>query len=1220
MKRIIGSHFNKLFLAFILIFLMIGSFISLNVYASNNQNVESIIEEKKYYNGSIDDEFSDDNIIIVLSKEESNKYKEYTAADFPEIDCKSVSDLTSSTVEMLKNNKIEEIKKSLIDLDKFRRILSLELVEKSKENVIESIKKLEKRVEILSAEPNSYIQLCGTPSGSRVSEQWAFENVKAFDAWNICQDASQVIVGVLDSGIDANHSALANRIHRSEFLKDTLHRDFTNDTESGGIVYIPSDPNGHGTHVAGIIGAAGDVSGVCWDVKLVSLRTFDTKGIANPIWLIRAIDYAAKVGIPILNCSWVINENWTDLEQVIQAYKGLVVCAAGNAGNDIDEEKVYPASYNLANILTVGAIDSKNNRGVWTKNIFESSKGHSSSYGQNSVDIYAPGVGILSTVPNNGYETKSGTSMATPFVTGAAALLLAANSNLSALEIKDAILFGADSISIKVPASNCVGNKKQNVLKLNIYDSLKHVAFKVDSSGKKIVGTWFNAYGEINIPNIINGINITTIGEKAFYGCSNLTKISIPNTVENIEVSAFQGCYNLTSATLSSRLKYIEDFAFASCSNLTTIQLPYYLTKIGNYAFTDCIGLSEVIIKNGLTSIGDGAFEKCSNLEKVIIERERNIELGVNAFDECKSTLEIVVPINRVAEYKNKINWLNYKSIIVPNSLEFSELWLSCTSHYHYKTQLPPEYNQIYKLNVECAKTYKITSIASDEVKMNLYDSNMVLLGSFTNEIIQYLNKGVYYVDLEFSSNHSYGIIDTAYELKWASDGENIRFNKNNNVLQHLHKVADKEYKSEMFYLNMKGTGFFKFTLIGTTIDGTKVYYPEGAITIYRDKERTLFIDKFYSSEYSNLGLTNQEQNQMIVYLSQNGNYYIDVNMTTNELESLYLKIEYVDTQKLDLFNLSEDYSTSIRIINDSIKGDYIKKLNLEQTGKFTLTVKYNGNKSNDILFVIAKLNYDSNIDTYSLQTKIATILNNSNTQYSSTFILEKGTYFIGYFNKNDTYNFLVSFDRLVTQSGSNVLIPDPDNGSSGSQIHIYEKDVLASKKSYRGTNIVIGFTRVVYLDTHFTSNSSRNDYEWYSSNTNIAMVSAFGTILGKSKGNVKIMAVNKNNPSIVYVKSFTIIEDPNPNNEIVVIPIYETHNINKGDYKIGLTVQNCPYPIIQYYTWTIDYKDDTITSIEIDAWGRVKVEGTGELIIRGTNYLYNDKYIVELHLTVIEE
>lgn len=161
---------KKLFVVFMtsMFIIIFSSFIfSLNItnlYAKTYENSDTIVEEKTYYNGTIEDNFSDDKIIIVLSKEETNKYKDYTISDFPEIDCQSVIDLTSNYNELLKNSNNNYNDQTLINYEKFNRILCLELNQKSKENVLLGIKELEKREEILSAEPSFFIEMMATPN------------------------------------------------------------------------------------------------------------------------------------------------------------------------------------------------------------------------------------------------------------------------------------------------------------------------------------------------------------------------------------------------------------------------------------------------------------------------------------------------------------------------------------------------------------------------------------------------------------------------------------------------------------------------------------------------------------------------------------------------------------------------------------------------------------------------------------------------------------------------------------------------------------------------------------------------------------------------------------------------------------------------------------------------------------------------------------------------
>ena len=353
--------------------------------------------------------------------------------------------------------------------------------------------------------------------------------INAEAVWDITKGASSVTVGVMDSGIQADHPDLKNRISTAG-----LHRDFTVEPTKTVSNAELVDPNGHGTHVAGIIGAQGNnkegVSGVCWDVRLVSLRVFDEYGGSSSAYIAKAIHYAASENIPILNLSgggyiYDIREK-TLLQAALENYKGLFVCAAGNGNNlgigiDNDTIRFYPSDFSrdqeFSNrVISVGAIDNSGNRAEF------------SNYGEKSVNIYAPGKDILSTYPQgfctgetrdtsegtllaceckwsnkgwipnntkhvaNAYHSEWGTSMAAPFVTGVAALLLSVAPELTATQLKQAILGGSDEITINTP------DGKQTVKKLNAYKSLLPLVNK-DEDGYYIEKIYQNYSMENNI-------------------------------------------------------------------------------------------------------------------------------------------------------------------------------------------------------------------------------------------------------------------------------------------------------------------------------------------------------------------------------------------------------------------------------------------------------------------------------------------------------------------------------------------------------------------------------------------------------------------------------------------------------------------------------------------------------------------------------------------------
>jgi subtilisin family serine protease len=204
---------------------------------------------------------------------------------------------------------------------------------------------------------------------------------------------------------------------------------------------------GHGTHTAGIIGATGNngvgISGVAQKVSMMIVRIFtDTGWSASTARVAEAIRYTADSGARVANASWggTFGYNGDALYNAI-AYAGtkgqVFVTASGNYSRNIDSAYYnnYPAEYNLSNIVVVGASTSS------------AALAYYSNYGATTVDVVAPGTSVLSTLPGNRYGSMTGTSMATPMVTGAVALMLSANRTLTAAQIKQRLISGADESS-----------------------------------------------------------------------------------------------------------------------------------------------------------------------------------------------------------------------------------------------------------------------------------------------------------------------------------------------------------------------------------------------------------------------------------------------------------------------------------------------------------------------------------------------------------------------------------------------------------------------------------------------------------------------------------------------------------------------------------------------------------------------------------------------------
>lgn len=1293
-KKIYNINFKKI-LTIIIIFGI--TLITLNVtkvFARTLENHETIVEEKSYYNGTIDDDFSDDKIIIVLSKEETNKYKDYTTEDFPEINCKSVKDLTSSSNEILKNKDSKNNEKILINREKFNRILCLELNEKSKEEVLFGIKKLERREEILSAEPNFTFQLTSVPNDEKISEQWGLVNVNAYNSWDISQNANQVIVGVVDTGIDASHSDLTNNIYRLQDhnLNNTLHRDFTTGMEFGTAILEPTDSKGHGTHVAGIIGAQGNnnigTTGICWNIKLVSLKVANNKGEIDTEAVVKAIYYAGIKAIPILNCSFNTKDT-SSLRKVIESYAGLIVCAAGNSGNDIDSKKIYPASYDYDNIITVGAIDSNNNRSKWKNilNLWGLLGNGESNYGEKSVDIYAPGTEILSTYLNNSYEKIDGTSMAAPFVTGAAALLLASNSYLTTEELKNAIINGAEQITITVPGKGCNGVENQNVLKLNIYNSIRLVAFKTNQTGETITGTWFNEKNDIKIPTIINGITITnigdsafenhrnlqnlilpgqliTIGNSAFKQCENLTMINIPNTVGRINSNAFKNCTSLQNIVLSHNLSSIGDSAFENCQSLQNITLPNYLTSIGDSAFKGCTNLASINIPNSITSInsntlencislksvllhnnitsigasafkgctslesinlpssinniGDSAFKNCSSLTSVTVNREisNTTNLGENAFDGCHTNLQIIVPTNRIAEYKNKEYWSSYRNKIIPSE-DYTEYEIDCEGSLNYTLTLNSKYNKLYKLNVDCSKSYKINANSLNNVDIIIYDSNMNVVSSDSNTITQFLGCGTYYISFEFNNINDSGIIEISITLTWLST--NIPLSSGiNNIKNSMHLNSGNIYHCSYEYLHNQGEGFYRFSLNF----GNNRILPEGAIKIYSDRNRTTLLSRYTISGINKQAVNDNGENEIYLYLPGNSYYYIDIVLPKSTYTLITLTIEEIENKDINYLNRLDSSGFDV-IFEDKTSTSYFEKVTISHRSKIELDIVTSGTINRNIpicIFEIQEAPGSRPGDEYSyIVSRLTDSITSINRSPIFTIILNPGTYYIGYSDNLDNASISFSLRRKVNidLNINGTLATDPALNQGfplGSEVTFNDGALL-------GNTITEGFTRNLYLmvEDRLRDPMSRLEYDWYSSNENVAIVTKYGTVLAlnvNENTTVTIYAINKDDPSIVYKKDFVILKETKTEQLVIECNMTYSYSEENGMYTLELDFTNCPYPYIGYYVWDIESFNGI--SVDMEHYGLIYSTGPGEALLTA-NYILNMRIFLKIHLTITE-
>jgi len=356
----------------------------------------------------------------------------------------------SSETSYKKNSQMVNRQIGVTVIKEYSEVKGLQLVRiPANMSLKDAIAKYKKNSNVIYAEPNYAYAENSIPDDTYYDYQWGLSQVNASEAWNITTGSHKVIIAVIDSGIDLNHPDLKANIwiNKGEIPGNRIdddHNGYIDDVYGWNFISDDnniSDDDGHGTHVAGIIAAAGNnskgVTGVMWSATIMSLKFLDNEGNGYVDDAVSAVRYATKMGASIISCSWGGSEYSQALKDVIDASSALVVCAAGNRGSGTNDDisPVYPACFTSKNIISVAATDASDVLASF------------SDYGLNSVDVAAPGTHICSTLPGSQYGYMQGTSMAVPYVTGLAGLIKSIRPDLSALQIKYTILNNVDYIS-----------------------------------------------------------------------------------------------------------------------------------------------------------------------------------------------------------------------------------------------------------------------------------------------------------------------------------------------------------------------------------------------------------------------------------------------------------------------------------------------------------------------------------------------------------------------------------------------------------------------------------------------------------------------------------------------------------------------------------------------------------------------------------------------------
>lgn len=535
-------------------------------------------------------------------------------------------------------------------------------------------------------------------------------------------------------------------------------------------------------------------------------------------------------------------------------------------------------------------------------------------------------------------------------------------------------------------------------------------------------------------------------------------------------------------------------------------------------------------------------------------------------------------------------------------------------------------------INVKCENNYDFDIACEKNFTASIYGENFNFIENFhaiySNSTYRVsktllLDTKVFYIEIKLTEKNLTKNVNIKLEPKTKFCIEELTINTKKDVQLHKHNsYYCPYYEKEFIYDNIK-SGFYDLNLKIKLSDGSILNLPANAISVYNSLNMQNVIDRFSIQGINNKASLKNGESTMSLFLYSNTEYYIKIKIPYySTLESCEIIIKNVEKEEINIFEKDNSIDLGIQkiIFSESINSNCIQELNVKQPGVFSVEVRFSRLDNPNIQFLLLKTSTVGLSSPNDVELVNILRLGSNETTYVFPFLnLDEGIYYIGYYNL-DIGSVSVSIFRYIDNSADEIyngFQVDPNSSSCGSQIKILEKNLPESQKSYNYDVIIKGFTRLIYLNNSIATETSRLQYNWYSSNENVATVTNYGTVLGKSIGSTMILAVLKSNPRIIYVKEFIITDNGSHDN--IVINLEQTYSLSsETKYVIGLNSDNCPYAQLSLYDWSISSNTDNNINAQLDNWYRLTVDSPGQIIITG-NYKLNTKVVIRIVLTIVE-
>ncbi len=511
-----------------------------------------------------------------------------------------------------------------------------------------------------------------------------------------------------------------------------------------------------------------------------------------------------------------------------------------------------------------------------------------------------------------------------------------------------------------------------------------------------------NTYQEVTNITIPN--TITAIGDYQFFGFDNLISITLPSSVTSIKETSFENCYRLNKLYYNGSISNWCNITFTNKKQNPMYYIEEFYMLDSNNTYQE---VTNITIPNTVTRIGDYQFYGFDNLTKATILKEYNgiTILGVDAFDECNLLTEINVPLSRYITYKTSTNWNEYTSKLTSDET-YDVITLTDGTNASRQLEFNHGYLNVLKLNVQRDLYYYILPDTSSNVKITLYNSNMTYLTTEYESLTFGLTVGTYYVEFEIFDETESQTVTIHFEDTSPQPQGDMLYDQVNNITNMIYLTNSISKKAKIRYNNNQGVGFFKFSFnLYNSNEELVSLSPESFVMFYTPSDNMPMI-KYELPNWEHYALNIPSTDSITVYLPRNGYFYIEIALPNIDILELTVLIE--DVEYIEDTDLTDLNTNTFIIFDENQNGDNIKKLVVEETGTYYINTIYEGTDNETFPVIIVKQTTNSSVLVYSLMVN-GTI----NNIISNSIILEAGTYYIGYLDKNNTSNVEISLVRI---------------------------------------------------------------------------------------------------------------------------------------------------------------------------------------------------------------